>query len=220
MTNFKKQLNVGTILSALIISTILFLAGIYVGYGISTQKLSVIETEILDITRDIENFQLQFLLLDMFGENATCPLLKNTLSDINKRCYSLGSRLESANPESEILTYDEYINLKKEYSRVLIGYWLLANKFQKSCVSNMSTIVYFYSKECNACKDQGFVLTYLKNKYGEKVLIFALDTDLEEPSIEAIKNHYNIKIYPSLIVNGKLYEGFQSVEKLENMVGG
>lgn len=220
MKNFKKQINVGTLLSAFIISTILFVAGLYVGYGISTQKLSSVEKEILEINRDVENFQIQFLLLDVLGENATCPVLKNTLSDINKRSYALGSKLEASNPESEILTYREYINLKKEYSRVLIGYWLLANKFQKSCLSDITTIVYFYSKTCDRCDDQGVVLTYLKNKYGEKLLVFALDTDLDEPSIEAIKKHYEIKKYPSLIINGKLYEGFLGVDELEEIIRG
>ena len=49
MKNFKKQINVGTLLSAFIISTILFVTGLYVGYGISTQKLSSVEKEILEI---------------------------------------------------------------------------------------------------------------------------------------------------------------------------
>lgn len=215
MAGVRKKLNVKILISALAISGLLFSAGFYTGYSINREKMSSIEGEIRNINRDVENFQLQFLLFDVLGEKSACPLLKATLSDINRRSYEIGSELESMETDSGVLNYEEYITLKKEYSRTLVGYWLLANKFEEACETDINTVLYFFSKECNRCEDQGFVLTYLKRKYGQKLLVFALDADLGEPSIETLKDYYEIDVYPSLVVNEELYEGFHPVEELK-----
>jgi len=215
----KKQLNARIIISAVIISALLFLSGIYVGYSINREKLSYIESTINKITSDIQNFQLEFLFLDVLGENATCPLLADTLSEINKESYDIGTRLTSYGKEGEIQDYNEYVKTKKEYSRLLIGYWLLANKLKTSCKLEANTIVYFFSKECVTCDDQGFILTYFKKDMGEKLLVFALDGDLDEPSIQVLKRHYNITSYPTLIVNGESYGRFLSKGELEDILG-
>ncbi len=213
----KKQLNSGTIISAVIISAILFISGIYVGYSINREKLSSIETTMKKITSDVQNFQLEFLFLDILGENATCPLLSGTLSEINQESYDIGTRLSSYGKEGEIQDYNEYLSTKREYSRLLIGYWLLANKLKKSCRLEANTVVYFYSKECEKCDDQGFILTYFKKDLGEKLMVFTLDGELDEPSIQVLKRNYNITSYPHLIVNGESYSGFLSKSELENL---
>jgi len=216
----KKQLNSRIIISAVIISALLFLSGIYVGYSINREKLSSIETKISEITSDIQNFQLEFLFLEVLGENATCPLLTDTLSGINKESYDIGTRLTSYGGEGEIQDYDEYMRTKREYSRLLIGYWLLANKLKTSCRMDADTIVYFFSKECGKCDDQGFILTYFKKELGENLLVFALDGDLDEPSIQVMKRYYKIESYPTLIVNGESYGRFLSKGELEGMLVG
>ncbi|NIO22658.1 MAG: hypothetical protein GTN38_01355 [Candidatus Aenigmarchaeota archaeon] len=215
----KKQFNARIIISAVIISALLFLSGIYVGYSINRETLSLIETRLMKITSDIQNFQLEFLFLDVLGENATCPLLADTLSEINKESYDIGTRLESYGGEGEIQDYDEYLNTKREYSRLLIGYWLLANKLKSSCELEANTIVYFFSRECGKCDDQGFILTYFKKDLGEKLLVFALDGDLDEPSIQVLKKHYNLESYPTLIINGEGYGRFLSKGELEEILG-
>jgi thiol-disulfide isomerase/thioredoxin len=215
----KKQLNAGTIISAVIISAILFLSGIYVGYSINREKLSSIETTMKKITSDVQNFQLQFLFIDVLGENATCPFLADTLSSINKESYDIGTRLESYGKEGEMQDYNDYMNQKREYSRLLIGYWLLANKLKKSCKLDANTVIYFYSRECEKCDDQAFILTYFKKNLGENILIFTLDGDLDEPSIQVLKKNYNITAYPHLIVNGESYGRFLSKTELENIFG-
>ncbi|RLJ10033.1 MAG: hypothetical protein DRP15_01430 [Candidatus Aenigmatarchaeota archaeon] len=216
----KKPLDVKTLVSALIISAILFGAGLFTGFLINKERLSGIEKEMKNVITDVENFQLQFLFFDVLGENATCPLLKATLLDINKNSYEIGSKLTSYGSDSEIHDYNEYINLKKEYSRLLISYWLLANKLRTVCNYNASTIVYFFSKDCARCDDQGFILTYLKSKFSDNILIFALDADLDEPSVQVLKKYYNITTTtePALVINGKLYQKFCTEEELEKIL--
>lgn len=215
-----KQLNTWTIVSAVAISAILFISGVYVGYSINKEKLSSIETTMRKITSDVQNFQLQFLFIDVLGENATCPFLGDTLSEINKESYDIGTRLESYGKESEIHDYNEYMNTKREYSRLMIGYWLLANKLKKSCKFDANTVIYFYSKNCTKCDDQAFILTYFKQNLGDKILVFTLDGDLNEPSIQVIKKNYVITSYPTLIINGENHSGFMSKDDIEKAIGG
>jgi thiol-disulfide isomerase/thioredoxin len=213
-----KQLNAKVLVSALIISGILFAAGFFTGYSINRERLSAVENEMSDVVRSVQNFQLQFLFFDVLGQNATCPILISTLSDINKQSYEIGSKLTSYNSDSEIMDYETYTRVKNEYSRLLTGYWLLATKLRGNCMMNSSTIVYFFNKECAKCDDQGFILTYLKKKYGNSLLIFALDSDLDEPSVSAIKQYFNITEYPTLIINGQVYAGFYPEEELHTIL--
>jgi len=214
----RKQLNPRVLISAVIISAMLFSAGLFTGYAINRERLFTVEDDIREILRLVEDLQLQFLFFDVLGENSTCPLLSATLSDINEKSYEIGSKLTEYGSGDEIQDYTNYIELKREYSRLLTGYWLLANKVQDSCSLNATTVVYFFSKECERCDDQGFILSYLKRIYEERLLIFALDADFDEPSIQALKVYFNVTSYPSLIVDGELHEGFYPKEELERIL--
>ncbi|MBI2675498.1 MAG: conjugal transfer protein TraF [Candidatus Aenigmarchaeota archaeon] len=213
-----KKINVKIIIAAFVISTILFSAGLFVGYSVNKERLGDIERRLVDIKSGIENFQLQFLFLDALGDKAACPLLSNTLKRINNESYEIGTKLTFFSSSSEVADYTQYNDLKKEYSRILIGYWLLANKLNNACNLGANTIIYFYRKDCRLCDNQAFILTYLKNKYQEKVLIFALDADLDEPSIETLKKFYEVVEYPTLIANSKVYGGFQETRKIEEIM--
>ncbi len=213
-----KRLDAGILVPALAITALIFFSGFFIGYNLNTEKLSVVESDIAAIAKNMQNLQLQFLLFDVLGERAACPLLSATLSEINVRSEKIGSRLELLSADYEAKDYQNYMDMKKEYSRMLLGYWLLANKFKGACDSNVSTVVYFYARECDTCGDQGFVLTYLKMKYKEGILIFALDADLDEPGIQTIKQYYNVTVYPTLVVNGDVHAGFQNTEALETLL--
>ena len=213
-----KRLNLRILISALIISGLLFSAGLFTGYAINREKLVSVEDDIKDIVNAVQNLQLHFLFFDVLGENSTCPLLVATLSDINKQSYEIGSKLTDYGSGDEIQDYNSYIDLKREYSRLLTGYWLLANKVKDTCELNASTVVYFFSSECERCDDQGFILTYLKRIFEERILIFALDADLAEPSIQILKTYFNITSYPALIVDGELHQGFYPKDELEKLL--
>lgn len=211
-----KKLDAGLIISAFVISGLIFAAGIFVGYGINNEKLTALESNLDSINSDVQSFQSQFLFLDMFGENASCPMLESTLNRISGSSYELGNKLAAFGADGEIRDETTYTAKKIEYSSMLTTYWLLAEKLKKTCNTGFSTVLYFYSGPCPSCEDQAFVLTYMKNKYGDNVLVFAIDADLNEPSVNTLKKYYNITSYPSLVVNGNLHEGFVSQQQLED----
>lgn len=214
--NFRKQVNVKTLVSALIIAGLLFGTGIYTGYTINKERLSSIEVDMRDILKNIEDFQLQFLFIDTLGGEATCPLLSDSLNKINKQSYEIGRKLTENDPEKgEITDYNYYEGLRERYSRTLTSYWLLATKMKEVCKSQTKTIIFFIEKDpCNKqtpnmCDAQGFVLDNLKRTFDNKLLVFTLHTDLKEPSVKVLREYYKVESYPTLIIEEKKYAGFQ-----------
>lgn len=218
---FKKQLSVKTLVSALAISALLFGAGIFTGFSINKEKLSAVEIDLKNVLRSIEDFQLQFLFVDTLGKDSTCPLLSDSLKSINHQAYEIGRKLTENNPDTgEITDYNYYEDLSERYSRILTSYWLLATKMKDVCKSQSKTIIFFIEKgSCNKqspnmCDAQGFVLDNLKRVYDDKLLIFTMHTDVKEPSVKVLKEYYKVEKYPSIVVEGIKYEGFQDKETL------
>ncbi|MBU0952970.1 MAG: conjugal transfer protein TraF [Nanoarchaeota archaeon] len=215
----EKQLNARLLVTALIIAALLFGAGLVAGFTISRERVSDLEEDVRDVIRDVQNFQLQFLFFDVLGDNATCPLLADTILSINQKSFQISEKLAVFESGSEIKDEATYTTLKQDYSRLLIGYWLLANKLQQACHSDVKTVIYFYENTCDLCADQAFVLNYLKQEYPDTVLIFTLDGRLEEASVKTIKEYYHVDSFPTLIIDGVPYPGFQSLETLKETIG-
>lgn len=214
----RKQLNARLLLSALAITAVLFGTGVFIGYSLNNQILQSVEENLRGVEDDVSSLQLQFLFFEAFGEEATCPLLTASLADINRDAYEIGARLTTTGGEDRIQDAADHERLEREYDRLLVSYWLLANKVKEACNVDADTIVYFFAKECVRCDDQGFILTYLKQKFGEEVLIFAMNADLAEPSVEVIKQYYQVHAYPALIINGVVYSGFLTQAELEEIL--
>ncbi len=217
---YKKRIDYKILISSAVIAFLIFGSGVYMGFMFSKERLSVMDADLQKITKDVQNFQLNFLFFDILGANATCPLLESTISNINNEAYDLGSKLTGYASGEDIRDYSNYQEMKNDYARTLVSYWLLAEKMKGSCNLGKSTILYMFSDECPECDNQGFVLTYLKDKYKENVLIFAVDGQLDEPALKTLKNFYNITSYPSLVIDGKLYDEFVSKDMLEETVCG
>jgi len=219
--DFKKQLSVKTLVSALIIAGLLFGTGVYTGFSINKERLSAIEVDMRDVVKDIEDFQLQFLFLDTLGGEAACPFLADSLKKINDQSYEIGRKLTENNPETgEITDYNFYESLRERYGRVLTSYWLLATKMKDVCKTKEKTVIFFIEKDnCvkqnpNLCSAQGFVLDNLKRIFEENLLVFTIHADLKEPSVKVLKDYYRIDSYPTLIIDGVKYIGFQDKDTL------
>ena len=214
--NFKKPLNMRTFALALVISAVLFGSGVYTGFTINKDRLSAIENDIGGVVNSIGDFQTQFLFFDVLGANATCPLLENSITEVNDQAYEVGKKLTDNNPEhGEITDAKYYDKLMQKYSRILTNYWLLVTKMQKACNAKEKAVIFFIEKKAcgtetpNICDDQGFVLDNVKRIFEKNLLVFTLHTDIKEPAVNALKNHYSVNKYPTLIINGEKYEGFQ-----------
>ncbi|MFH0832531.1 MAG: hypothetical protein V1900_02315 [Candidatus Aenigmatarchaeota archaeon] len=210
----KKELHAKTLVSALVITVIIFVSGVFVGTMLSQKKVVMIESDLEKVNSELESFQLETLMLKTLGENATCSLLKTRIVDINKQSAELGNNLELYREGKK--EYDEsYAELQARYSRLLVTYWLMAKEMKQTCKSDFITTLYFFSSECRDCDTQSFVLTYFKKKLEDNILIFALNADVSEPSMKIIMGYYNITRYPSMVVEEELINGLRDKSNFE-----
>ncbi|MFB6088793.1 MAG: hypothetical protein ABEK36_03385 [Candidatus Aenigmatarchaeota archaeon] len=207
-----------TLATAAAVSLVIFLAGIFVGWNINKQKINVMKDRVENINRNLEGLQTEFLFLNFIGENASCPLLRNRMIEINEETYKLGNRLTSYDEGAKFKNQENLQELKRNYYHSLIRYWLLSRKMKESCgTEKFITVLYFFNEDCDKCSDQGFLLSYYKRQLDEKLLVFTLDADFEDPFIKALLDYNNIEEYPSLVVEGQTYKGFKNKDELEEI---
>jgi hypothetical protein len=211
----KKRLDTKILILAFFITLLIFIGGIFVGWTLNIKKVEDIDAHFNTINTEIENFQIETLFLKTFGEEVSCPLLSKRLEKINNETYKVGQKLEMYRGKKDLIADPEYRTLKSKYTRLVVTYWLLARDMKNMCrESDFLTVLYFFSKDCKDCDSQSFILTYIKKKLSEKILIFPLDADFEEPSLDVLELYYNVTEYPAMIVEDEKVVGFVGYEEL------
>jgi hypothetical protein len=115
-------------------------------------------------------------------------------------------------------TNSEVIQLKKYYSILQIKDYLLMNNYKKDCHTKSVSIVYFYDNRCQDCKNQGYVLTYLRDTYPD-LRTYSFDYDLDLSALKTLINLNKVpNKTPAFIINSKIYSGFMSTEEIEKII--
>jgi len=167
------------------------------------------------------SLQFQYLYLSSLTEtNESCLVLHTALDD-SVRQLSRSLDEYQAYRKDTTINVGDYLVIGRRYLIDNLRYWFLAQESKDKCAIDLVNILYFYSaKDCSDCPDQGTILTYFKKLYGEKVLVFPIDVDLElsESLITILKVRYDITTYPSLVVSDEKYEGMLSKDELGEII--
>jgi len=204
--------------AAFVLSVLVFSIGVYVGYLIDQSNQASISKEVEDISRKVESTQLLMLLED--NSSSFCPLYKSQLDSINEEVENIGYRLSYLEEEKNV--YD--VPLKKNYFVLEAQSYLLSKKIKERCGDKSVLLIYFYSNaNCSSCKDQGDEILRVRDDLRDRgiiVKIFSFDGDLGSPVADALKTQFSVSKYPSIIVDGKLYPGTMSRDKLQSVLSG
>jgi len=201
---------------AFLITSVIFFIGIYLGLLLNEAKVKSITLDIESLNRMKEIQGTNILLLETIGEKK-CIALETYINNIIPEIEKLGGRVAyyEASADSKRYNVEEYYQLKKDYILLLIKYWTLIKKLEIECNQNIPDILYFYSnKKCKDCKKQGIILDKLK-KENPEILVFSIDTDLNLSTVDILTSAYNITEVPSLLINGKPYNGFKDLEEIK-----
>jgi thiol-disulfide isomerase/thioredoxin len=192
--------------------------GVYLGIFLSKGKIEELQKELTSLKIRQEDLMFELTLLTL-NKNISCSMLAQALEKVMDEAGKLGDRV-SLYETTEKIKDENFYNLKKDYTLTLIRYWLYVEEIKKNCdKNNLVSVLYFYSNQnCFDCLSQGTVLTYLKQKYPQNLMVFALDYDLDLSVISALKRVYGIQKVPSLVINGEKYEGLASLEKLNEIL--
>jgi len=201
---------------AALITAGVFILGLLLGLVIEGKRVSYIEDMSREQNLDFSSLQLQYAYIDQLSQENNCEAVSKTFEKNIENLESTRIRLENFD-ESAKLNKQEFDLLKREYTLAQIRYWLLAKKTKELCAEDIVTILYFFSddKECPQCDNQAFVLTYLKKRFKEKLLIFSFDSKFaDEPLISILKTTYDISTFPALVIEGDKYEGLTNTEEV------
>jgi hypothetical protein len=212
----KRKISKNRYFLAFLITLVVFTLGLLLGLVVESKRIQLIELKDQQQRMDFDSLQLQYQFVDLFGEEKNCQALKKTFEESIQNLEATRAKLENYLQDSNI-NKKEFEALKREYTLAQLRFWLLTKKTKDICDIEHSSIFYFYAdnKECPQCADQATVLTYLKSKLDISLLNFVFDGQFEqEPMIGILKEIYDIKAYPTLIINGKKFEGFTSKEKI------
>ena len=213
MDNPKKALDVKKYILVFLITSFVFVLGFWLSNIINSQKLSTINALRQELQLNVLSTETQFSILETaICENSSFSTLASELYEMGEKLSYMESRLGQHNPD--------VLRLKKYYSLLEIKNWLLVKKSKKECKAQLIPILYFYSnrKNCPTCAKQGFVLTYLRNKY-PFLRIYSFDYDLNLSAIDTIKSLYSLKPkLPIIIVGEKVYYGFKDKDELEKIL--
>ncbi len=202
-----------------VITFLIFALGLTLGFILEDHRYNLVEEVNSKQEVNYLSLQLQYLYLNSFSNQNNCPMLSATLkSAVKDLSDSLGNVI--AFEEEKQTSEARRTVIMRRYTLDNLRYWLLARESQQKCDLEIVPILYFYATACSSCPNQGTILTYFKNVFGEQVLIFPINFDMieEEPMIEIAASQFNITKYPTLIINNKKYEGVVKKEQLQEII--
>jgi len=200
------------LIATVAITSLVFLLGIFFGQQISYYNLSELKQTQEKMLYEMIGYELTYFIL---SEKDICNI---SFTDLMKERATLGQKVadleERFGPENE-----EVKSLKERYLLYQIREYLFFKKLNQECDKSLPLILLFYSHPCDLCIAQGRILDaiYIKNK---TINIYAMDYEIENPALEAIKDSYKINTTPSLVINEKTYNRFLSFEELNNILYG
>ena len=84
----------------------------------------------------------------------------------------------------------------------------------------MTFIIYFYAdkKTCPLCEDQGYILTYFREKY-PFLRVYSFDYNLELAALKTLKSVFRLKgETPIMVINNDVYYGYKNKDELETIL--
>ncbi len=195
------------------ITLTIFIVAVSLSNYFTNKKINQIESIQDSISIDILSSETQFSLL----EELACSDVDETV--LSQELNSLAEKITYT--EQNFSESEELDRLKKYYALLEIKDYLLMKKISERCGTESVFVLYFYttSENCSECVRQGYVLTSLREAYpGLRVYSFDYNTDLS--ALRALISIYKVEDtkLPALVVNGKLYTGYRSVEDIEKAI--
>lgn len=197
--------------------TLLVFAAIFgAGLLLSDYKVDALR-ESVEATEVEQNSRLVGQDLSANMEENSCQAMGEWMNTTVKDLRDLRKEVASYE-EANKIDNPRYEAVKKQYMNLLLQNLVHVREYDSKCDRQMVDIVYFYSDNCDACTDQGTILTHIRQEYGQEVVVFPLDTELGMSPITFLENYYGVEQYPSLVIDGELYEGYRSTAELESLL--
>ncbi len=209
----EKKINIQKYFLVLFFTLLIFSSGFFLSHTLNNKRIEQLNSLQQNLRIDILAIETQFAILNQAPcENLNESTLTKELYDIAQKLTSVGNNLGNSHPY--------YLQLKKYYSILEIKHWLLLQRASKECDTDLTFIIYFYSdqKNCPQCEDQGYILTYFRNKY-PFLRVYSFDYSLDLSALKTLKSLYSLEeTLPVIIINDEVYQGFKNKKDLEQIL--
>lgn len=192
----------------------IFVLGMLIGIVVEGKRVQLSQDVLQEARVDIGSLQLQYAFIDQLSQLGNCTAFKKAF---DKNLENLETaRIKLANYQVDAtVNKREFELLQRNYIISQVDYILLSVKAKNLCKTDVVNVLYFFSKECDFCDDQSFLLTFMKQKFGDRLFLFGFDTSFgKEPLLNLLVSTYNVNQYPTVIIENQKYVGFMSKENL------
>lgn len=202
------KVNYSRLTAALSITILIFFSGFVGGYFLTAGKVS----QLTELQNEIYTQSLSLdALFDLASENL-CD--EEGLIPINNQLNELGDKLTIIEEDTQRSLESQL--LANQYVALEVKHFLLINKINQACNKKYSTVLYFFSPERNECSDcaaQGVLLTEVKRANPE-LMIYSFNWNIDSPVVDRLLLDYDVSGIPTLIINGKKFEGMMSSQEI------
>ena len=208
------NMNYKRYIAAFIITSAVFATAIILSNWLNEKKLAQVQKIEDKMSIDILSLETQFDLLQELSckQIGASSILTNELSGLAQKL----SYMETERGSDD----EEVLRLKRRYSLLQIKDLLLIRKISEKCQKVPTVILYFYSNKgnCESCKRQGYVLTEIGREY-PNVRIYAFDANLDISALQTLLEINKVgNDLPIIVINGKKYTGFQSLDTMRQLL--
>lgn len=215
-----RKLSTRIYLNAGLLTLLVLASGLLLGFLITDWRASFLEQWHRQQKKDLESLQRRHLGLVSSRSAENCAVIQTNLQGNMENVDRARGKLEKYLSSTLARYHSRLLELNREYTIFALRYWLLSLEIRKICDIPNIPLLYVYSgKGCNDCLFQEKILTLLKDRDGQRLLVFAVDGDLlREDEIGKIKKSYVGATMPPLIIEESKYKRFLTKEKFQTIL--
>ena len=199
---------------AFILTILVFAGGIVLGLSIDNLRLNDAKQSSLLEKSNLLSLQLQqrYVTSGIAGCDSLNRILENNIAELTRK---MGIIVDYG--RNTIINQEEFDLQLRDYFLTEIQYFLLSQEIDNKCSKDNIKIIYFYDE--NELDTQGDILDYLKKMFGQRLLVFSLNSAFnDEPMIDIMMTSYNITQFPSVVVNNQVFHGHTAVKELHSAI--
>ena len=209
---------------ALIAAIVILGIGIAFGFFLENSRadsiqLALLNSEINLLDEQIRNKQIEQMNMD-------CQIAAQSTYKFADKIYFEALKLEEFNDAAKFT--DTLKILHKRYDLLRMMLWLESVQLKEKCSPEIHTVVYLFefdTQNINQKAKQSAIsrmLTDLKNKHGEEIILIPIAGNLELESVNLALEKYHVSKLPALIIDEEIIiedpSQFVTFEQIENAI--
>ncbi len=205
---------------ALVFTFFIFGIGMAIGFLLENSREKKVEISSIQSELNLLDEQVRDKAISEFG--ISCSLARESTFRYADRIYNEALKLEKFDSSAKF--YNTLKIIHKRYDLLRMMLWAQSIEIKKNC-SDFHTVVYLFqydTENINTRAQQtafSRLLTDLKNKYPDEILLVPIAANLDLDSVELAMQAYGVKKAPAILIDeDDVFYDIINFEELENLV--